>query len=130
MNKLEYFANLILSHIPADEGFTVDPITALPVVADAWSVSIPGYETKFDRKTTRAKIISDIREKNEMIFNSKEKLLFGGWPQYGHFFFDLSKLIASKAKALAFAEESEQDAIFHLSTGEVLYLKPPKRRAA
>lgn len=129
MNKLGYFANQILFHIHAKRGFTTNPITTLPVVADAWSVSIPGYGTNFDSNPTRAQLISDLKKKYEQIFNSKEKLLFDGWPQYGHFFFYLSKLIVSKAKALAFAEESGQDAIFHLSNGEVLYLKPAKRGA-
>jgi len=121
--------NLIESFIHSGVGFTIDARTAQPVEKGAWVVSIRGYETRFVEKPTRATLVSDIRAKMSKIADSEEDLYFGGWPHKGLYYLDLSRLIADRAKALASAQEAEQEAIFHMRTGETLLVSQmPNRR--
>ena len=123
---VERLEALIRDKIRSRVGFTIDPVTARLIDRDcnSWAVSIGGHERKFTEEPSRGALLYDIAKKLLAIVVSDFPLYFGGWPQGGCYYLDLSRLISNRKEAVDFAMANGQVAIFHLRTGKTLYLPP------
>ncbi len=129
--RVRHLANLIGRYMDSGDGFTMDS-TGRRVIRDAWSVSLKSNETRFRGKPAQAELVADIADKLSVVDASEEDLFFGGWPDDGCYYLDLNHLIEGQAEAVAFAQDHEQKAIYHLWTGQLLAVPrlPNRRRAA
>ena len=119
---IEHLEAFISDKIRSHVGFTINPLTTCSIDSDSWAASSSGYESKFAEEPSRAVLLRDIASKLLATAVSNVPLYFGGWPQDGCYYLDLSRLILSREEAVDFARANNQEAIFNLRTGETLFV--------
>lgn len=115
----------LVAMIDESGGFTVDPVT-LESVTSGWAVSLPEYQITPER----ADLVDAIRATLTNAFHTAEGFA-GAWrdEETGTVYLDVSRIFASQRRALHAARKANQLAIYHLDTGQTLYV-PQSRKVA
>lgn len=111
----------ILKLLKENNGLTLD-LNGQPLKANkGYLVSIKDYESIINQNLINENILNSIIQK--MIIESPNNAYIGMWANQAKLYLDYSVLIQDKKKALKFAKQNEQLAIYDLENKKEIFIK-------
>lgn len=123
----EQLANRAVALLEEDGGFTLSVSLGGSLKGThLWAVGVDKQSEKvFEGPITATEILDYITD-HQAPLSGDCRLALGGWRDGSRTVLDVVVLIENREHALAYARAHDQEAIYHLATGETLYTHNPE----